>query len=105
MFRVAATSHAPQLSPCANVDLHTRPMHTLGGLLEHTMLHVGPFFRGLLCSLDKEIASNSAVFCMLGLAVGLNKQPSFAVVFCQRPNIRQVAGERGPKRSAYEMLM
>ena len=45
----------------------------LGSLLEHAMLYVGPFFRGPMYSLNKDIAKNSAVFCMLGLAVGLNR--------------------------------
>ena len=30
-------------------------MHILGSLLEHTMLYVGPFFRGLIYSFNKEI--------------------------------------------------
>ena len=45
------------------------------------MLYDGLFFRGLVYSINKEMAYDSAAFCMLGLAVGLDKQPSQIHVF------------------------
>ena len=50
-------------------------MWLLGYLLEHTRLYVGSFIELFIGALSIERVGKSAVYCTLGLAGGLNKQP------------------------------